>query len=893
METVHRLNIGGTFISPAQDTGMFREWSNDFDYLLEPNQLIPLLTTVRIRFSKIPDYIAPQKIYQSSWSMDQIQYRHVNTCCFTWKLPVDAGFSYLVRLHFCELDYETKEIGEKTFKILINNQTVESNGDLIKWGVEIGVAFYRDYIVSRMVNRDLFISLCPHRNQRNDMLDAVLKGLEVLKLSNDDQNLAGETITVEATSFVGWDFSFFKKLAATILAIIIVIGIIFNKLVFWRGRFGDNRHISLISFPPTKINEETETCKIFTLNEIRKATSNFSENMLIRGNKNCNIYKGLIRNDKTNMVTVKRFIPSETKQGANHEFTTEIEILSKLRHKHLIKLIGYCSDRNEKVLVYEHMAKGSLADHVYMSREIENDLKWDQKLNICLGAARGLDYLHTGTQHSIIHRDVKSSSILLDGNYVAKIADFGFCKMSATTNDTFTGISTDLKGTNGYLDPEYFFTRWLTKKSDVYAFGVVLWEVLCGRPALNTRIKEQRNLAQWAQRCFKEGKVEDIVDPTLKSQISPACLKMFVAVANVCSHSVPTERPSMADVVASLERAADLQRRGGNVSDDEVDRLTNVTKNNRSFKLTLSQDEVDALYKYFKLDENGPYTLDELCNHLKAYKAFKNSVPDKRIAERFGDRVRESLIGFQNDIESGKVHLENNPDEIHPLAKIVMDYMKNISHYNETINTLLINDKNIEEDNNPEINPTKSHFNSLVSSLERVLQDVSTDVNKEESHMNIFFMNNINYMAQEVKESSELTTILGDDWVRNRKRKVEYHKFEYEKLTLCKINPFLRSDSGSGNRNLLKGNLKSFNNAFEAIYKSQTAWYIPDSELRRELRLSVATKQIQAYRIFVDKCEHNHLDRYIKYSAEDLENYFEDLFEGCPKQLNNRNRRQS
>ncbi|XP_047326903.1 receptor-like protein kinase FERONIA [Impatiens glandulifera] len=105
------------------------------------------------------------------------------------------------------------------------------------------------------------------------------------------------------------------------------------------------------------------------------------------------------------------------------------------------------------------MAKGSLSDHIYKSREIGNDLKWDQKLNICLGATRGLDYLHTGTQHSIIHRDLKSSSILLDENYVAKKEDFGYCKMSATTNNTFIGISTDLKSTNSYLDPEYFFTR--------------------------------------------------------------------------------------------------------------------------------------------------------------------------------------------------------------------------------------------------------------------------------------------------------------------------------------------------------------------------------------------------------------------------------------------------
>ncbi|CAL5428980.1 unnamed protein product [Camellia sinensis] len=209
------------------------------------------------------------------------------------------------------------------------------------------------------------------------------------------------------------------------------------------------------------------------------------------------------------------------------------------------------------ILVYEYMANGTLADHLYKSSRKGNGndiyhLTWEERLKICIGAAHGLDYLHTDTEQGVIHRDVKTTNILLDENWVAKISDFGLSKM-VNTSHTRTHVSTDVKGTFGYLDPAYFLTRRLTKKSDVYAFGVVLFEVLCARPPVDTSVEDQMGLALWAQKCIKKGTLDQIIDPSIRGQISPNCLKVFAEVANKCLLNYPKGRPTMSEVVGSLK----------------------------------------------------------------------------------------------------------------------------------------------------------------------------------------------------------------------------------------------------------------------------------------------------------------------------------------------------
>ncbi|KAG8378702.1 hypothetical protein BUALT_Bualt07G0012700 [Buddleja alternifolia] len=278
----------------------------------------------------------------------------------------------------------------------------------------------------------------------------------------------------------------------------------------------------------------------------------------------------------------------------------------ELRHVNLVSLIGYCNEHGEMILVYEYMAGGTLADHLYKlarNNSYISSLTWKQRLNICIGAGRGLDYLHTG--HSIIHRDVKASNILLDENFIAKFSDFGLAKHE-NRSKLQSHVTTNVKGTFGYFDPYYVTTRKLTRKSDTFAFGVVLFEVLCGRPALDTRVAEdERRLTNWARDNISKGKIDQIVASNLRGEISEDSLKAFVRVVERCLHEEPKGRPTMAQVVLQLEVALEQQERikpsspNGITSDvDDNIRPSNDEETNLSVgtgELTMPSTDVQKL----------------------------------------------------------------------------------------------------------------------------------------------------------------------------------------------------------------------------------------------------------------------------------------------------------
>ncbi|XP_021981229.1 probable WRKY transcription factor 19 isoform X2 [Helianthus annuus] len=300
-------------------------------------------------------------------------------------------------------------------------------------------------------------------------------------------------------------------------------------------------------------------CRRFSLAKIQSATNNFSDELVIGWGGFGKVYKGQIFSEEAgHIVAIKR--RDSMSYFGEPEFKAEIDTLCTFHHVHLVSLVGYCDDNEEKILVYKYMPKGSLYDQLH---NVHTPLSWVTRLKIAIGAARGLEYLHIGvrTQHGVIHRNVKSSNILLDENWVAVISGLGLC-IAGPTDQSIPYVEDTVKGTFGYLDPEYFFTRKLTYKADVYAFGVVLFELLSGRlPIDDDKEEDERSLVRWAQKSFKERKLNHMVDSNIKGTISSKCFRQFAQIADRCVHRVPEERPTMSELVASLEALLELQEK--------------------------------------------------------------------------------------------------------------------------------------------------------------------------------------------------------------------------------------------------------------------------------------------------------------------------------------------
>ena len=572
LEMVYRLNVGGQYVSAKDDTGMFRTWDMDDDYCVNL-AFVPANTSINLKFTQIPNYTAPLDVYRTARTMGNNKTENMGYN-LTWVLPVDSGFDYLIRLHFCEFQSEIQEQRDREFTILIANQTAENYADVIKWSGGNGIPTYRDYQVttpSQGSNKKqkLYIQLHPNPDYRTVYNDAILNGIELFKHSNSEHNLAGDfNIPPSAAQFTSRESNKMKLVAITggvvggVVAVSVLCFFVVHQMkrkrdpglrdraLWWRAVF----HISTKSSDTHRSSLTSNLCRHFGLQEIKTATKNFDNGYIAGEGGFGYVYKGYI-NGGTTPVAIKRLNP-ESQQGA-HEFMTEIEMLSQLRHIHLVSLIGYCNHKREMILVYEYMANGNLRDHLYNTDN--PPLPWTQRLQICIGAARGLHYLHAGVKKTIIHRDVKTTNILLDHKWVAKVSDFGLSKMSPTSLAN-AHISTVVKGSFGYLDPEYFRFQRLNEKSDVYSFGVVLFEVLCARPPVNqTGEEEQAGLAHWAVTSYKNGKLEEIIDPHLKGKIAPMCLEKYGEIAVSCVLDQRIKRPSMSDVVRGLELALEVQ----------------------------------------------------------------------------------------------------------------------------------------------------------------------------------------------------------------------------------------------------------------------------------------------------------------------------------------------
>ena len=585
LQTMFRLNVGGQYVSPAQDSGLSRMWYDDTPYLYGSSYGVTnqAKKDVLIDYQTMPKYIAPPTVYSTSRSMGTD--KDVNMGYnLTWVFQVDPNSMYLARLHFCDFYYS--KVNEIVFNIFLNNNTAQAQADVIGWTGGKGMTTYRDYVVyvpDGEGDEQLWLALHPAPDSKPEFYDAILNGVEIFKLNDTDLSgpnpqpsemlLEGES---QETSFHTHK-SYDKKAviggaaggAAGFAFMAAICIAVYSKKKRVPGAVTQTSWLPIYGNSHTNGSKSTSgksttsanltamaqgLCRYFSLQEIKQATNSFDESNVIGVGGFGKVYKGVIDNGM--LVAIKRSNP-QSEQGVN-EFQTEIEMLSKLRHKHLVSLIGFCEEDNEMCLVYDYMALGTFREHLYKGIKPLNILTWKQRLEICIGAARGLHYLHTGAKYTIIHRDVKTTNILLDENWNAKVSDFGLSKTGPDLNAGH--VSTVVKGSFGYLDPEYFRRQQLTEKSDVYSFGVVLFEALCARPVLNPNLpKEQVSLAEWALLCNQKGTLEDIIDPNLKGTINPESLQKFVDTAEKCLSDHGADRPSMNDLLWNLEFALNLQ----------------------------------------------------------------------------------------------------------------------------------------------------------------------------------------------------------------------------------------------------------------------------------------------------------------------------------------------
>ncbi|KAL3750844.1 hypothetical protein ACJRO7_011780 [Eucalyptus globulus] len=554
LETIWRLNMGGPKVSAMNDT-LWRNWDPDYGFLVHPNMAnnIPKIGAVNVSGGATEE-AAPALVYGTATEMNARDYatRNVNV---TWEFDIDVGSRHLIRFHFC--DIVSTSLNQLYFSVYLDSSTVYSDLDLSTISSNaLAVPCFFDIVSGLSVSNKLCVSVGPY-TANGAYPDAILNGLEIMKLHNSDgSSSSGKIVSVIVGTTIG-------ALIAALLA-----GVLF----LWCRR--RRRRLAKQGLSKTWIPLSTNGGTSHTMGSkysngatlsvasnlgyrfpfvaVQEATNNFDESWVVGTGGFGKVYRGEL-NDGTR-VAVKRGNP-RSQQGLA-EFQTEIEMLSQFRHRHLVSLIGYCDEKSEMILIYEYMENGTLKSHLYGSSV--PSLSWKQRLEICIGSARGLHYLHTGYTKVIIHRDVKSANILLDENLMAKVADFGLSKTGPGIDQTH--VNTAVKGSFGYLDPEYFRRQRLTEKSDVYSFGVVLLEVLCARPVIDRSLpREKVNLEEWAMKWQKKGQLDQIIDPTLVGKIRPDSLRKFGETAEKCLANFGVDRPSMGDVLWNLEYALQLQ----------------------------------------------------------------------------------------------------------------------------------------------------------------------------------------------------------------------------------------------------------------------------------------------------------------------------------------------
>ncbi|XP_024964973.1 wall-associated receptor kinase 5-like, partial [Cynara cardunculus var. scolymus] len=346
-----------------------------------------------------------------------------------------------------------------------------------------------------------------------------------------------------------------------LLVVLIVLSVSYftakkKKLVKQREKcFKQNGGVLLEEKLKTMGGISVSCMKIFHVGELEEATDKYAEHKILGRGGNGIVYKGNLLDNR--VVAIKK--SQRLDQRQREQFINEMVILTQINHQNVVQLLGCCLETDVPLLVYEFVSNGTLHHHIHNRKSGVERLSWDSRLRIAHESASALAYLHSDARMSIIHRDVKSSNILLDESYTAKIADFGASRLILL--DDHDQVTTLVQGTLGYLDPEYLRTGQLTDKSDVYSFGVVLAELLTGKkPIATNRCLAEQTLAAYFEKAMKENRMLEILEFELVKEATDEQLKATCDLTCKCLNQLGENRPSMKKVAIQLETLRKIRK---------------------------------------------------------------------------------------------------------------------------------------------------------------------------------------------------------------------------------------------------------------------------------------------------------------------------------------------